>query len=280
MIPSLRSVSALRVYSRQLARVRGPVSKSPGLSEYSLSFDIGRSPKRRQTANVLPLRELADRRTTSDQIADALRDAILTGEFDDGEELNQVALAKHFGVSRVPIREALRQLQAEGLVSAKAHQRTVVTSLSIERVLEILDIRALLETHLLERTVPKLQPSDLERLHDLCTEMDEVMEHQAWLRKNLEFHQALYAPSGATFTLALLEQLSARVGRYLHRWSGSGVERNKEANAEHWSIVRAIEAGDTRSAREELAAHIAHTGERIAQEFGARETTGQAAASL
>jgi DNA-binding GntR family transcriptional regulator len=79
---------------------------------------------------VLPLPELTDRRTTSDQIADTLREAILTGEFDDGEELNQVALAKHFNVSRVPIREALRQLQAEGLVTAKAHQRTVVATSS------------------------------------------------------------------------------------------------------------------------------------------------------
>jgi DNA-binding GntR family transcriptional regulator len=226
----------------------------------------------KEGSRVLPLRELSDRRTTSDQIADVLRDAILTGEFDDGEELNQVALAKHFGVSRVPIREALRQLQAEGLVSAKAHQRTVVTSLSIDRVMEILEIRALLETHLLERTSPKLQPSDIERMRELCAEMDEITEHQAWLQKNLEFHQALYARADASFTLALLEQLSARVGRYLHRWSPRGVERNKEANAEHWAIVRAIEAGDTRTARKELSAHIAHTGERIAEEFGARKT--------
>ena len=86
---------------------------------------------------MLPLRELSDRRTTSDQIADVIREAILAGEFDDGEELNQVALAKHFHVSRVPLREALRQLQAEGLVTAKAHQRAVVSSLSVDRVLEI-----------------------------------------------------------------------------------------------------------------------------------------------
>jgi DNA-binding GntR family transcriptional regulator len=213
---------------------------------------------------VLPLPELSDRRTTSDEIADALREAILTGEFEDGEELNQVALAKHFGVSRVPIREALRQLQAEGIVTAKAHQRTVVTTLKVERVLEIIDIRSLLETHLLDLSFPKIDDAQIAHLKALCTEMDTITDHQVWLAKNREFHQALYAPADASFTVSLLEQLSARVGRYLHRWRG-GIERNKEANAEHWSIVEAIEAKDRRRARRELQQHIAHTRERIVE---------------
>jgi len=216
---------------------------------------------------VLPLPELTDRRTTSDQIADTLREAILTGEFDDGEELNQVALAKHFGVSRVPIREALRQLQAEGLVTAKAHQRTVVTTMSVEHVLEIVDIRSLLETRLLELSMPKLGPDDLKHLRKLCKDMDTITDHQAWLRKNREFHHLLYRPAHGSFTLVLLEQLSARVGRYLHRWSDTGVERNKEANAEHRAILDAIEASDLRRARRELQQHIAHTHARIAQDF-------------
>jgi DNA-binding GntR family transcriptional regulator len=226
---------------------------------------------------VLPtLPELGDRRTTSDQIADTLREAILTGEFDDGEELNQVTLAKHFSVSRVPLREALRQLQAEGLVTAKAHQRAVVSSLSVDRVLEILDIRSLLELHLLEQTMRDLAPADVERLRELTIEMDSIDEHQEWLAKNREFHKVLYTPADGSYTLALVEQLSARVGRYLHRWSDTGVERNKEANAEHWAILRAIEGGDVRSAKRELRDHIAHTRERIVTEF-ARPAVSEAA---
>jgi len=216
---------------------------------------------------ALPLRELVDRRTTSDQIADALREAILTGEFEDGQELNQVTLAKHFDVSRVPLREALRQLQAEGLVTAKAHQRAAVSTLSVERVLEIVDLRSLLEVHLLGRTMPELQPEDIAQLRKLCGEMDKISDHQAWLAKNREFHQVLYNPARASFTFTLLEQLSARIGRYLHRWRDTGVERNKEANAEHWALLDAIEAGDLRRARRELQTHISHTRDRIAKEF-------------
>lgn len=220
----------------------------------------------------MPLPELSDRRTTSDQIADALRDAILTGEFADGEELNQVTLAKHFGTSRVPLREALRQLQAEGLVSSKAHKRVLVTTLSVERVVEILDIRALLEGHLLSQAIKSITPEHVQRLEKLCHEMDRTVAHQAWLRKNREFHQALYEPSGSTFTIDLVEQLSARVERYLHMWSERGIQRNKEANAEHWAIVRAVKANNPRAARSELETHIAHTKERVVERFGDHTT--------
>lgn len=212
----------------------------------------------------MTLPELQDRRTTSDQIADALRDAILTGQFADGEELNQVALAKHFGVSRVPIREALRQLQAEGLVEAKAHQRTVVAGLTLDRVVEILEVRSLLEGHLLERAMEKMDDEHLKRLHQLCDEMDRTADHREWLERNREFHQVLYEPSGATITLALVEQIAARAERYLHLWSeGRGIERNKEANAEHKAIVAAVEQGNARRAKLELEMHVAHTRERV-----------------
>ena len=221
---------------------------------------------------VLPLPELNERRTTADHIADALREAILTGSFEDGEELNQVALAKHFGVSRVPIREALRQLQAENLVSGQAHRRTVVTSLSLETVVEILEVRALLEGHLLEKAMANgFSADDLAALKALCAEMEETEDHELWLRRNREFHQLLYEPSEAGITIALADQLSSRVGRYLHLWSdGTGVERDAEANAEHSAIVAALEAGDVARARLELDQHISHTRDRVVDLFEQR----------
>jgi DNA-binding GntR family transcriptional regulator len=115
--------------------------------------------------------------------------------------------------------------------------------------------------------MPRLTPDDLAHLRDICAAMDTTTDHQEWLRKNRDFHQSLYRPAHSSFTLALLEQLSGRVGRYLHRWSETGVERNKEANAEHWAIVDAIEAGDLPRARRELQQHIAHTRDRISVDF-------------
>jgi DNA-binding GntR family transcriptional regulator len=218
----------------------------------------------------LPFTEQLRRRTTSDDIVDALREAISQGRFKDGEELNQVTLARSFGVSRVPVREALRQLQAEGLVSSQAHMRTVVTGLSLDRVLEVLDLRAMLETYLLERAATRLSPSDLDELHSLCADMDAVADHQEWLAHNKSFHELLYSRSDADLTRELSRQLAVRVERYLHMRRDSGVQRTEEANAEHRRILAALEKGDVGRARSELEAHIAHTRERVIQLFEAQ----------
>jgi DNA-binding GntR family transcriptional regulator len=200
------------------------------------------------------------RRTTSDALADVLRDAILNGVFNDGEELNQVALAKQFGTSRVPVREALRQLQAEGLVRGEAYLRMVVNGLSIDRVTEIIDIRSALETYLLSRAMERADDGYGERLRGLCKELDALKDHASWLDGNRRFHEAMYEQADAPIAADLVLNLSKRVERYLLLWShGRGVQRNREANAEHRAIVAYIEAGDRRKAVAELRRHIANT---------------------
>lgn len=221
--------------------------------------------------------QLIRRRTTSDDVADALREAILQGFFKDGEELNQVAIAKHYGVSRVPLREALRQLQAEGLVAARAHQRTVVVGLTLDRVLEVIDIRIMLEGYLLERALPNITPELIADLRKICDEMEHVTDHAEWLQRNREFHEKLYTPSGATFTLEMSGQLSGRVERYLYMWSDAGVERSLEAGAEHRRILQAIADGDVRRAKLELEVHIMHTRENIIRLFNAERGDVKAA---
>lgn len=210
---------------------------------------------------------LGNRRTTSDDIADALREAILTGHFSDGAELNQVALARHYGVSRVPLREALQRLAAEGLVSARAHQRAVVTGLTLERVLEVVDIRILLETYLLERAIERISDAQIAELAKICDEMDAITDRGAWLRKNREFHEGIYRCSGAVLAPQMASQLSGRIERYLHLWSDRGVQRTKEAGEEHHRILTAVAERDVRRARIELEVHIMHTREGIISLF-------------
>lgn len=207
---------------------------------------------------------LAERRTTPDHIADALRDAILSGTLTDGQELNQVALAEHFGVSRVPVREALRQLQAEGLISAKAHHRAVVTSLTMEHIVEIFEIRILLESYLLEKAIPNSDAAHLAALEDLLDRLDAIEDHHEWVATNREFHRLLYQPSERTITIALVEQLGARIERYLTAWSaGEGVQRMAEAGAEHRAILAAVGEKDVRRARTELELHIMRTRQGV-----------------
>lgn len=210
------------------------------------------------------------RRTTSDDIVDALREAISKGQFQDGEELNQVTIAKSFGVSRVPVREALRQLQAEGLVTSQAHMRTVVTGLSLDRVLEVLDLRLMLEAHLLDRAASRLTSQDLDELTSRCDRMEAVDDHQAWLGLNKEFHEFLYSHADADLTRELSRQLAVRVERYLHMRRDSGVQRIAEANAEHRGIVESLREHDLPRARRELREHILHTRERVIQMFDAQ----------
>ncbi len=199
----------------------------------------------------------AARRTASDDVADALRDAIVSGQLGDNEELNQVELARHFGVSRVPVREALRRLEAEGLVVAEAHRRVVVQGLTPDRVAEIFEIRALLEGFMLERSAPNLTAGDFQALGRVIDKMDAVKDHGKWLALNHDFHNGLLARSDTPTAVSVVERLSHQVERYLRR--SGGVERNQEVGREHRAVLEAVESGDTEKAVELLREHILAT---------------------
>jgi DNA-binding GntR family transcriptional regulator len=214
------------------------------------------------TSSVQPEGTLDDRRSFSENIAIWLRDAIRSGELADGSELNQIALADRFGVSRVPVREAMRQLQAEGWIDAKRHQRAVVRGISRERILEILELRAVIETFLIEKAVATIAPADLQRLAALCDEMDATADHQHWLELNQTFHSALYASANSVTATELLEQLGAQVERYI-RSHGEHISREGEADAEHRAILAAAGRRDVAEARRLVQLHISHTTQRF-----------------
>lgn len=211
--------------------------------------------------HLAELPSLADRQTASDHVADALRQAIIAGQFEDGEELNQVELSQHFNVSRVPIREALRRLQAEGLVSAEAHRRATVIGLNRERAAEIFQIRALLECFMLERAAERLTADDFASLNELCAMMEAAEDHAQWLELNHRFHHELLSPSGSPVAMALVERLSGQVERYLRR--SGGVQRAEEAGREHRQILRALKRRDIERAKLVLSRHIMSTWQRV-----------------
>lgn len=205
---------------------------------------------------------LRKRQRASEYIADALRDAIRNGELADGTELNQVALAEHFGVSRVPIREAMFRLQAEGWITAKPHHSAVVQALGAERIDEIFDLRILLESHLVEKTIGTITESALDALERRCQTMARITDRTEWLSANDAFHKALYESSGAVTTLALLDQLTSQVERYVHA-HGEGFTRAPDAVAEHRSILRAVRDKDADLAKRLLRSHIDQTRRRV-----------------
>lgn len=205
---------------------------------------------------------LADPRSMSERVADALRDAIRSGELADGTELNQIALAAHFGISRVPVREAMRQLQAEGWIHAEKHQRAVVRGLTAERILEVLELRAVLEAHLVAKAVPKMTEPVLAELRAICGAMSRAGDHRRWLELNREFHRTLYQPSGCVTTIELLEQLTSQVERYV-RGRGARIAREREALREHRAILDAVRTKDVREAQRLVRLHVEHTANRF-----------------
>lgn len=211
---------------------------------------------------------MVDRQTASDHVADALRQAIVAGRFQDGEELNQVELAEHFNVSRVPIREALRRLQAEGLVSAEAHRRATVLGLDRDRAAETFAIRAQLECFMLERAAAHLTRDDLAALMGLCDVMDQnAGDHARWLELNHRFHRELLAPGDSPVAMAIVDRLAGQVERYLRR--SGGMQREQEAVREHRQIVRALKRGDVERAKMILSRHILTTWERVSDSLPA-----------
>jgi DNA-binding GntR family transcriptional regulator len=208
--------------------------------------------------------DLRDRRITADYVADALRNAIQQGGLADGAVLNQAAIAAHFGVSRVPVREAMRQLQAEGLIDTRAHRLAVVRGLDIDRLIEVYDLRALIEGYLVEKAVPNVDADVLAELKRLDKEMRTEADHSRWLALNARFHEHLYAPAGDETALELVDQLRSRAERYVRLWSrGSGIHRPKEAGRQHQTILKLVAAGDGAGARRAIEAHVHGTRDRV-----------------
>lgn len=207
---------------------------------------------------------LQGRRITADYVADGLREAIQSGRLADGAVLNQAAIAEHFGVSRVPVREAMRQLLAEGLIETEAHHIAVVRGIPLERIGELYTYRALIEGYLTERATPHLTAEQIEELRAREKAMREVADHSKWLRLNSEFHGLIIRAGGDETGLELVAQLRSRVERYVRMWSGGeGIHRPGEAGEEHARILDCISAGDAVGARQAVEDHIRHTGERL-----------------
>lgn len=164
----------------------------------------------------------------------------------------------------MPVREAMRQLLAEGLIESEAHHIAVVRSIPLARIGELYDYRAVLEGYITERAVPHVTSALIKELRAKDRAMRKISDHSKWLRLNGEFHNAILAAGGDETGLELVGQLKSRVERYVRMWSsGEGIHRPVEAGKEHAKILDCIAAGDAAGARAAVERHIRHTGERL-----------------
>ncbi|MDB4875835.1 MAG: GntR domain protein [Gemmatimonadetes bacterium] len=202
------------------------------------------------------------RQTIASMTVEALRERILRGDYPDGEPLRQDALAEELGVSRIPVREALRQLEAEGLVTFSPHRGAVVSSLSLEEIEELFELRAEIECDLLRRAIPKMNKEQLDRAVEVLDEFEEALhagEATRWGPLNWHFHAALYAPANRNFTMGVLQKLHQHSDRYcrMHVLLAHGGERSAR---EHRDIAAAVERKDPSAATTLMRAHILSAG--------------------
>ncbi len=221
-------------------------------------------------ADRSPLR----RGTTTAKVVEVLREQILSGALDEGTQLRQEKLAAQLGVSRVPIREALRQLEAEGLVTLVSHKSAVVSGLSIDDLEEIYDIRARLETWLLEQSMPLLTEADYAKAEELLAQMADLTENQHWSSLNWSFHAALYAPAHRPRTLELLRKLYLNAYRHFPlpiRLTGGSDRMHRE----HKLLLDLCRQGDIERAKAHLEQHILLGARPLLSRLKALRKTGR-----
>lgn len=195
-------------------------------------------------------------RTTEDIITQHLRDAIVSGELAPGERLNQLAIAELFQVSRIPIRNALQRLAAEGLVTLRAHRTATVTELTLDELEEIYSIRGTLEGVTAEIAMPSMTDARLEELAEVVRALDGTRDPETWIGLNQRFHAVLYEAANRPRTLAIIRQLRQLSGPYIKHYIVEATYR-AQAQIGHHRILEACRSRDAKRARSETERHLA-----------------------
>ena len=215
--------------------------------------------------------EVMTRQTLADGVYERLRIAITRGDLPEGTELKQAQLAAQLGVSRVPIREALRRLQAEQLVVGNPFRHFLVTSLTPAHVMDLLDLREVLEVFVLTNSLES--PQLALRIKDAKRAAERVAAQPpsgSFLEADRDFHHVL---NGNTPGAAMIEDTRERVHRYIHSaWKRETSEilrseRRDEILNEHQMLIEALESSDTQKIQDAVHAHISGTRQLIQNSF-------------
>lgn len=196
-----------------------------------------------------------------EMIANDLRERILSGDMSEGEPIRQEALAEEYDVSRMPIREALKRLNAEGLIQWANNRGGTVTKHSIAEIGEIFDLRILIETDLFRRAIPLMSLADFDLCEKILGQMEISYDEDdvsRWGTLNHEYHSALYAAAGRGLTKDILDRINVQSDRYV-RLHLSVMEQREPAKEEHRNLLKLARDRNVEAACDLLAAHIERT---------------------
>jgi len=196
-----------------------------------------------------------ERRSLATQVADALRELIMSNTYKQGQQLRQDDLAKRLGVSHIPVREAFQLLEAEGLITNTPYKGAVVSRLSESEIEEYFDIRAALEVDLLRRALGKIGPPAIARAREIVARMDKAPP-QRWGEYNWSLHQTLYAPAGRPITLEFVRKIHDNLDRYVRIQLSLTESNRRRAHQEHIRLIDLCEVADRAKALKLLSMHI------------------------
>ncbi|MEV4342891.1 GntR family transcriptional regulator [Actinoplanes sp. NPDC049596] len=193
---------------------------------------------------------------SADAIADQLRSALRRGDFRPGARLVQEKIAADLAVSRIPLREALHMLAAEGLLVNQPNRGMVVAELGREEVDELFDLRLQLEPGLADEIVRGCRPRDVDALADLAEQIHlKGADAAGRAALNYQFHSRIYELSERRLSIRFIDQLLQLVEPYSRQWVRSGRDL-KRIDAEHRQMVDALRAGDAGALARVIVAHI------------------------
>jgi DNA-binding GntR family transcriptional regulator len=193
-----------------------------------------------------------------DVVRDGMRAAIIAGDFEEGSPLRQDEIAEMYGTSRIPVREALRQLESEGLVSFHRNKGFVVKGISIDDVLELLEIRVALECRALKLAIPNMAFEDFEAAEAILKAYDESQDQSAWGELNWQFHWTLYVPCQRPKLLDMIEANYGHVSRYTRRQVSLATGKARPQH-DHVQLLEYCGNGDVDAAVSLLEKHIEQT---------------------
>lgn len=202
----------------------------------------------------------------ADTLRDALEDRILTGNLAPGDRLEEETLAQEFGVSRTPIRQALFQLAATGLVEHRPRRGAVVAAVGPQRLSEMFEVMAELESLCARLAARRATAHDVAQIRAAvaaCGTAALTGDADAYYYANVAFHHRIRLAGGNDFLLGQIEGLQKRLQAY-RRLQLRARDRIRSSQDEHVAIAAAIEAGRAADAGDAMRAHVAVQGERFA----------------
>lgn len=211
-------------------------------------------------------------RTASEFVAQQLRAQILSGALPAGEHLRQNHIATELGVSSTPVREALRELAAEGLVISDAHRGNMVRGLTLTDVSDIYELRLALEPILIRRSFPDVTADQMEAAADLHSRMCATTDMAEWSQMNRRFHAVFWLGHDDTRLFRLVESLQDAALPYVAMSLYSREDEITRSNIDHDAILAAYRAGDCDQAVALSVHHLRATIAVIREKMAAKTT--------